>query len=229
MVANGERPLRVDSIPNCYWNLITRCWNTDPDERPTFQQIVNELKSRKFIESLKINESKFNTYLDYIEGKNVDLSKTFQKVAISDINPPKIEDFSIMSALNENEFFKVLPNEIQEIFDDILAIQNKKSANITFSPDQTMTLYNNNIFSSDSFIDVIQIFNSLKFEVDYSSNCLEQILLEILKLNEYRATSIVIIVSDTYEIVNFPKIVDIPFSCKIKDSVKKIGKNAFNE
>ena len=39
-VSSGKRPPFDDSIPECYRNLINKCWSLDPSDRPTFEQIV---------------------------------------------------------------------------------------------------------------------------------------------------------------------------------------------
>jgi serine/threonine protein kinase len=46
-VCNGVRFRRTPEIPSFYWSLITRCWAQLPDDRPTFSEIVLELKARR--------------------------------------------------------------------------------------------------------------------------------------------------------------------------------------
>lgn len=66
-VASGERPELIDSIEEPYKSLIEQCWSQNPNERPTFAQIIEELQSDKFI-TPTIDESEFNEYLDYINN-----------------------------------------------------------------------------------------------------------------------------------------------------------------
>lgn len=42
-INNGERPEFV--IPTSYEDLIVRCWDQNPDDRPTFKEIVEELEN----------------------------------------------------------------------------------------------------------------------------------------------------------------------------------------
>lgn len=59
-ISEGARPIKTQNIPDHYWNLIQKCWAQDPFERPSFEEIVEILKSDKFA----INHFKTKTNLD---------------------------------------------------------------------------------------------------------------------------------------------------------------------
>jgi serine/threonine protein kinase len=44
-VVAGSRLKRQSSIPDLYWDLIQVCWRPTPDERPTFTEIVQEMRA----------------------------------------------------------------------------------------------------------------------------------------------------------------------------------------
>ena len=44
MVAKGRRPKRAEGISDFYWDLITRCWDSDEKSRPPFAEIVDILR-----------------------------------------------------------------------------------------------------------------------------------------------------------------------------------------
>jgi hypothetical protein len=49
-VARGQRFKRPSGVPDAFWNLITRCWAQDPNDRPSFEEIVKLLlESNDFI------------------------------------------------------------------------------------------------------------------------------------------------------------------------------------
>ena len=57
---SGKRPKLSKEIPEPYIELIEKCWHQNPDERPTFEQIVEMLKYDKYA----INEFGMKTDLD---------------------------------------------------------------------------------------------------------------------------------------------------------------------
>jgi serine/threonine protein kinase len=42
-LSTGARFAADPAIPDWHWTLITRCWSANPDERPTFQEILQQL------------------------------------------------------------------------------------------------------------------------------------------------------------------------------------------
>ncbi|KAK8838600.1 hypothetical protein M9Y10_033232 [Tritrichomonas musculus] len=66
-LTKGERPKFNDMIPDAYKDLIDRCWSQEPLKRPTFDQIVEELRSNPdFITDL-VDEGQYMSYIDYID------------------------------------------------------------------------------------------------------------------------------------------------------------------
>lgn len=64
-IKNGERPIKPDLMPDCYWDLVTACFDEDFDNRPSFAEIVDFLKFDKFaIEEfgMKTDMEKFREY-----------------------------------------------------------------------------------------------------------------------------------------------------------------------
>ena len=63
VVVKSTRPKIIGSFPFCYRNLMKICWKKDPNKRPTFDQIVDMLRSDpEFI----MNDVNRNEYLKYI-------------------------------------------------------------------------------------------------------------------------------------------------------------------
>jgi serine/threonine protein kinase len=47
-LVDGWRPSIPCMVPACLQNLIKRCWSEDPNSRPSFQEIVQELSDPSF-------------------------------------------------------------------------------------------------------------------------------------------------------------------------------------
>ena len=70
-VANGKRFDKSPKIPDHYWDLINECWEQDPNDRPTFDEIVEKLKSDKFaLEEfgIKTNLDELHEYQQLIDN-----------------------------------------------------------------------------------------------------------------------------------------------------------------
>ena len=65
----GYRPKPTDDTPEAYKNLISNCWSQNPEERPTFEKIVQDIDDNEsnFITEL-VNENDFYDYKDYINN-----------------------------------------------------------------------------------------------------------------------------------------------------------------
>lgn len=74
------RPIIPKNVPTCYRNLIESCWNQNQDQRPTFDFIVNELKTNNDFVKENINKGEFQKYIRFIEdSKNTSTNQPQQK------------------------------------------------------------------------------------------------------------------------------------------------------
>ena len=62
VVHNEKRPYINEKVPNKYKELIMECWSQNLDERPSFDQIENQLK----FDNDFINVDDFNKFEDFI-------------------------------------------------------------------------------------------------------------------------------------------------------------------
>ena len=62
----GGRPKFNTEIPESYKNLIERCWNQDPNKRPTFKQITQELREDPGFITSSINAKKYHDFIEKI-------------------------------------------------------------------------------------------------------------------------------------------------------------------
>lgn len=66
---DNYRPHIPKSVPMCYKNLIKRCWNQDPNQRPSFDDIVNELKTNEDFVQENIDKKEFHQYICFIDDQ----------------------------------------------------------------------------------------------------------------------------------------------------------------
>lgn len=75
------RPTFDTEIPQSYKDLIIRCWRENPADRPSFDQILNDLKNDRGFITEKVNEEEYFNYVKFIDEQQ----KTFESSKIIDI------------------------------------------------------------------------------------------------------------------------------------------------
>lgn len=85
VVMNMERPQFNTSVADCYKDLIVRCWSHEPENRPTFEEIKEELKNNPEFITEKVDKEKFLNYVEMIDNsrQKFDPSKKFNKVILT--------------------------------------------------------------------------------------------------------------------------------------------------
>lgn len=67
LVSEGKRPeLQDKEIPNCWKKLIEKCWSNDPNNRPSFNKIVEMLIENKedFFDLSLVDEEQLDDYIN---------------------------------------------------------------------------------------------------------------------------------------------------------------------
>lgn len=70
-IGRGNRPARKENIPDVYWELIQQCWKQDPNDRLTFDEIVEILRNDKYaLEEfgMRTDLDELHRYQDKMEG-----------------------------------------------------------------------------------------------------------------------------------------------------------------
>jgi serine/threonine protein kinase len=62
LIVGGERLDRAPGISDAFWDLITRCWRQDPDERPSFSDTMEMMLES---DDLTLPETDLEDYHDY--------------------------------------------------------------------------------------------------------------------------------------------------------------------
>ncbi|RIB13421.1 kinase-like domain-containing protein [Gigaspora rosea] len=52
-IFNGSRPQIINGTPSCFTKLMQRCWNHDPEQRPTYSEIYDIMFSWYYLKNYK--------------------------------------------------------------------------------------------------------------------------------------------------------------------------------
>lgn len=66
-ILTGARPQFDESVPEAYQNLIQQCWAEEVDERPSFSDIINFLKTDSNFITEDVDKEAFNNYIKLFE------------------------------------------------------------------------------------------------------------------------------------------------------------------
>lgn len=127
-ISTGERPQIDNLVPLSYKNLIESCWSQNPDDRPTFEAIVNGIKESKDFITENVNENDFLEYVNFIDSCKTEFlpkkiiefigheTETFQRIKINELEEKSTtkkekEKFMIFPS----KFLKKLPKECQDL------------------------------------------------------------------------------------------------------------------
>lgn len=65
----GNYPKKPENVPNCFWELIEKCWSVDHNKRPSFEQITNILKDEKYKISEEIDLDQLHKYQNRLQSE----------------------------------------------------------------------------------------------------------------------------------------------------------------
>lgn len=68
-IQKGERPQFSVPIPHPFKELIESAWSQNPADRPTFSEIVEQLRTNESFITDEIDQDQFLDYIDYLDGK----------------------------------------------------------------------------------------------------------------------------------------------------------------
>lgn len=123
-VIQSYRPKFPKEIPESYKNLIEKCWDQDPQKRPTFIEILDQLKNNRGFITDKIDEEKFRKYIDYIENYKTSFNEfarpiNFESIKIHELSGKIIENdtnaFSFISEIYPFQKYMKLKEDCKKI------------------------------------------------------------------------------------------------------------------
>lgn len=226
-----EKPLFLNDIEQHVIDLISSCWD-DPIKRPTFKQICDIISDPKFY---------MNPYQKFDRKRFYDYQMKLGELRFIKFDKNEIENFEKVNS-NENNRNAIclkadklnhMKNDLDSLFffKKTLENRNPDETSFTISADKIDVLYENDLFSSQEFDDIIQIYDDVSIEINYPSDSFEPLLKKLLeKMEKYKKIlDIDVIISNIPNFIGFPRIYYVPFSVTIYSSVTSIGPNAFKD
>lgn len=225
-----ERPNFLFPIPDSYQKLIESCWADDPNERPTFDEIVHTLKTDPGFITEKIQQEDFLDYVEFIDSyhssfdsnKHIKVcdfleshkSSSFQKVEIQ-----KIEANSI------NKSQKISQNA-----EDIFKQSSPDGKNIKINSSDIETLYSEGTLSTEDFLTKLKGYLAISIEIIYPTNNFESIfnIINRIKKQNFPSMKVTIIFTGLKKINSKFEKSDIINCVVIRSDVEEIGDKAFN-
>ncbi|GBC37449.2 uncharacterized protein OCT59_003484 [Rhizophagus irregularis] len=76
-ICNGRRPKIAKGTPKCYIDLVDRCLDADPEERPSSKEILHKIRNWRFHDSDQACYKKLFLKKMYHNNKDIKLAKEF--------------------------------------------------------------------------------------------------------------------------------------------------------
>lgn len=113
-INNGDRPEIPSFVPECYQDLIERCWSEEPEKRPTFDEIVEELSTENGYITDLVDENEFLNYKFYIEETKSTFNENSRQFHFKDIVKKRKTENSDVS-LYPHSLFEELSDQYQQL------------------------------------------------------------------------------------------------------------------
>lgn len=104
-IGEGVRPEMADETPACYRELIERCWDADGQKRPTFDQIVLQLRNDERFVSEKVDREEFRAYVESIDKYVREEHSEEDDVSDGEVSIEKVDD---LKSEKKNDNVKIL-------------------------------------------------------------------------------------------------------------------------
>lgn len=79
----GERPEIPEDTPDAYVSLLERCWAQDVSERPSFEEIKNEIRTNDGFLNEKIDRNEFKKFVDFTDNYQTSFDITKSSIHFS--------------------------------------------------------------------------------------------------------------------------------------------------
>ena len=231
-IVDGKRPSFPNDIEQPIINLISKCWETTPENRPTFKEICDLISDHNFY---------FNSNYLFDMKKFYDYQLNLGELNFIKFSQNQIEKFEKNSENNNNfrkavcfkgERINLLGNyfEVANYFKKALIDSDPTLKSYTVPSNMTEKLFKNGLFMTKDFNKIIENFEKISIEIKYPSDSFIPFIKSISCIigKNKNKIRIVIIISEILCFIGLPKI-EFPFFVVIQSPVNSIGNEAFKD
>ncbi|GET04735.1 kinase-like domain-containing protein [Rhizophagus clarus] len=149
-ISRGRRETVVLDTPENYKTIYTKCWDGEPDNRPTIHQVVDWLnklitKTDVIITEQEINETSININIPELQGELSQLLENFDKIDTKEIDSIVIssgqknissdkQEFNEASSISTNK--SELQGELSQLIENFDKINTKEIDSIEILSEQ---------------------------------------------------------------------------------------------
>ncbi|CAG8736975.1 24751_t:CDS:2, partial [Gigaspora margarita] len=87
-IFNGSRPPIINGTPSCFINLMQRCWNHDPEQRPTSSEIYDIMVEWYYLKNYK----EFKALDKILLSQNTQVVELPTIQNVQDVEPPMMQN-----------------------------------------------------------------------------------------------------------------------------------------
>ncbi|GBB95487.1 hypothetical protein RclHR1_25480002, partial [Rhizophagus clarus] len=115
-ICKGERPEIIENTPQCYVDLMKRCWDKDPLKRPSSEEIENIIKNW-IIRSEKISEELKSNIMEFINAPPIGNNKLITESHPQAYYTSRLLDFTSekLNEILESECLSRLVDNIESL------------------------------------------------------------------------------------------------------------------
>ena len=199
VMTNNYRPEFNELVSDAFKELIEKCWSNDPNDRPTFEEIVTDLKYNADYITGEMDSERFQEFVDFIDSKQVKKEFDFEEDENQVDNYYKLgelEHFEKMEELRRRKLqessydltnfqgFNNLCEEAQQVLLSSIKKENIESKQVCISSKNTNFLHMYNSLTSPDFVDILSYFDEIMIEIEFPSNDFESIYNSVLEIKK---------------------------------------------
>lgn len=157
-IAKGYRPEIFGPVDSNIVEMIKSCWEQNPSDRLTFDQIKETLKDPEFYSEMLIDEDVYNDYIDFVDGFICKYDENGPKFTPEDFQESKKFKKIVIQTQEESE------SDSEDSFDDYNSSINSMKSNSSRSSSSKSSSSSSSNKSQKNHLCPKKVFHRLKIK-----------------------------------------------------------------